>query len=83
MKTIFRDEKRPYIDEEGNLIIPTSIKFGGETLPTLKPREWFYLLYEKTKDNKRGDLIKYKKGVCGSAPTLSRIKKSLKQKGYS
>jgi hypothetical protein len=80
MKTIFRDKKRPSIDEKGNLMIPTNIKFGGEA--SLKPREWFYLLYENTKDNKVGDLVRYKKSVYGSESTRRRIKKSLKQKGY-
>lgn len=68
----------------GNLYSPNDIKFGGETDPPLRPREWLVLLFLQTDKSKLlpNKIKKIKSAICGSRTTFWRTKKKLKKKGY-
>ena len=71
-------------DKDGNLWLTKGIKFGGELNPTVKSREWFYLMFEacKEKEVPFEKLGKFISSTLGSRATQWRIKKSLTKKGY-
>lgn len=63
------------------------IKFGGQLRPKVKPREWFYLIYDAAKNSMEESLDEITrdriiKSWLGSSVTQWRTKKKLQEKGY-
>lgn len=74
-----RQKKKCFFDASGNLYIHNSIKMGGEMIPVLKPKEWFYwLLLTQTRNTTKSTLQE----LIGPRSTQYRIAKKLKEKGY-
>lgn len=73
-----------FFNKKGALLLSKGIKFGGELNPKIKPREWFYLLFEacKEKNIKTCAGSKLLEKNYGSRTTQWRTKKSLIKKGY-
>lgn len=80
-KSLTTDGKKPYFDQEGNLFLPTTMKFGGQFNPKLTAREWLVLQWLNT-DNKEYAPEGYKERLVGSRTTYWRARKSLKEKGF-
>ena len=72
-------------DKDGNMWMDRDIKFGGQLTPKLKPREWFYLVWEATKESREKynlDFNRIRKSWLGSPATQWRIKNQLTDKVY-
>ncbi len=86
-----KQNKNPLVGKVGwtkdFMWLEKGIKFGGQMKPTVKPREWFYLLYfgniksfkENTPKEKQEQILK---SSVGSKVTQWRIKNRLIKKGY-
>ena len=78
-KTIFKDRLRPQFDEDGTLYMPQhNVLFGGQIEPKLTPKEWLYLYFREARDLPDNFMAK----MIGAPRTISRVRRSLKQKGY-
>jgi len=69
------------------MVIRQGVKFAGQLIPKVTPREWFYLfiygnLESFMKSHPKETQEKIKTGWIGSRATRWRIKKSLEKKGY-
>lgn len=72
-------------DKKGNLWFDENVKFAGQLNPKVSAREWFYLLWEATRESRKKfkiDKNDMKKSWLGSSVTQWRTKKSLLAKGY-
>ena len=82
MKKITKD--KIFFDEQGNLYLPKNIKLGGQVTPSLKSREWLYLVFtiaDKSRLSKEQSKELFN-NTFGSKSNQYKIKKSLKNKGY-
>lgn len=73
-----------YFDKDGNLWMEKGILFGGQMKPKVRPREWFYLVFESCKEHglPKKNMDKVVQNWIGSSVTRWRTKKSLQAKGY-
>lgn len=75
---------KAYFDKEGNLFLEKGIKFGGQLKPSVRPREWFYLLLKacEEKGTLPDSVSRIRANWTGSRTTEWRLKKALIEKGY-
>lgn len=73
-----------YWNKRGDLLMARSLPFAGQITPKVKPREWFYLLFDASRDT--FDATKHRPDFIdkfvGSRATRWRTKKALEAKGF-